>query len=355
MILSSRSTGSRWLSFLHRAGSARLRQTFPNVVIFAADERYLQLAWHAAAEVAAEPGRNFDVVLLVVGTAPPPAPPGCQALGVTLPRWLKRFPVPPHMSMANYARLFAAEHWLAGWERALYLDSDVRVTAPLSPLFGLEFGGALAAMAQDCGYCRRDAAAGAQREAMLRAIGLDPQAPYFNSGVMLIDLPAWRRAKPLRHLSGFKKAQSKLSGSVDQDFVNWVTKGGVLELSPRWNFQTHYLGLGLEAAFQPGVWHYLDILKPWRDPEWAELYDGAHAACFATRLAADRLFGPGLAPPMRQRAHPDAVFAAHVANIRRERPGMKERVTARLLATLPRYADLAPAEKAVWAQALGAA
>lgn len=330
----------------------RLRRNFPNVVFFAADERYLQLAWHAAAEVAAETARNFDVVLLVHGDAPP-APPGCQVLRIDLPGWLKRFPIPPHMSVANYARLFAAEHWLTGWERALYLDSDVLVTAPLAPLFGLDFGGALAAMARDCGYCRRDEATEAERATMLRGVGLDPKAPYFNTGVILFDLPAWCRAAPLRRLAGFKQVQSRLSGSVDQDFINWVTQGRVLELSPRWNFQTHYLGLGLEETIRPGIWHYLDVLKPWRDPEWAELYDSTHAARFAARLITDTLFGPGLAPKLRQRAHADAVFATHVANVRRERPNMKARITAQLLTSLPLYADLTGAEKSEWTKALG--
>lgn len=330
----------------------RLRRNFPNVVFFAADERYLQLAWHAAAEVAAEPGRNFDVVLLVQGAAAPPAPPGCQVLRIGLPGWLKRFPVPPHMSMASYARLFAAEHWLGGWERALYLDSDILVTAPLAPLFRLAFGGALAAMVRDCGYCRRDDTAETERAAMLRGIGLDPAGPYFNSGVMLIDLAAWRSAAPLRRLAVFKRVQSRLSGSVDQDFINWVAQGRVLELSPRWNFQTHYFGLGLEETIRPGIWHYLDVVKPWRDREWAELYDNTHAARFAARLADDTLFGPGLAPKLRQRSHADSVFATHVANVQRERPDMKARVTARILADLPLYADLAAAEKAEWTKVL---
>lgn len=335
-----------------RFGSNRLRAHFPDVVFFTADARYMQLAWHAAAEAAAEPGRCFDVVLLVHGTAAPPAPPGCQVLRIGLPGWLKRFPVPPHMSLATYARLFAAEHWLKGWQRALYLDSDILVSTPLSPLFSLELGGALAAMVRDCGYCRRDEAETAERAKMLRAIGLAPAGPYFNSGVMLIDLIAWRQAAPLRRLAGFKRVQSRLSGSVDQDFINWAAQGRVRELSPRWNFQTHYLGLGLEEIVRPGIWHYLDVVKPWRDPEWAELYDNTHAARFAARLAGDTLFGPGLAQELRRRSHADSVFATHVANVHRERPEMKARIADQLRASLPLYTDLSPAEKTEWAAAL---
>jgi lipopolysaccharide biosynthesis glycosyltransferase len=328
------------------------RQQFANVVFFTADARYLQLAWAAARIAATEPGRNFDVVLLVLqGDCPAtlPAPPGCQMLKITLPGWLERWPVPAHMSIANYARLFAADSWLRGWDKALYLDSDIFIEGRLAPLFALRLNGALAALAEDCGYCRHDEAAAAWRAGMLEHIGLDPAATYFNAGAVLFDVAGWRAARVTEALAAFKDIQSKVSGSVDQDFVNWVVRGKAMTLSPRWNFQTHFFGLGLEAVIAPVITHYLDILKPWRDPEWAQLYDIAHSERFSRLLAADAVFGPGLSPALRARAHPDEIFAAHVANVLNERALVKGRVVRRIAASAAAYADLAPDERDAWA------
>jgi lipopolysaccharide biosynthesis glycosyltransferase len=340
----------RWPRFLRKA-APQPRQQFPNVVFFAADARYLQLAWLAASTAAAEPNRNFDVALLVLqgeGPANLPAPPGCRMIEITLPDWLQRWPVPAHMSTASYARLFAADFWLASWDRALYLDSDVLIEGPLAPLFRLNLGGRLAALVEDCGFCRRDEEAAPARVQTLRQIGLDPTLVYFNAGVMLFDTAAWRALRVAQHLPAFKEVEHKLSGSVDQDFVNWVLGGAALQLSPRWNFQTHYLGLDLEPCIAPVITHYLDILKPWRDPEWGTVYDTTHQARFSRLLATDSVFGPGPAPALLERAHPDAVFATHVANVLHERPQVKSRVRERFIAELPNYADLSPAERLTW-------
>jgi hypothetical protein len=344
-----------WPKFWQNRPASALTPSYPNVVFFAADARYLQLAWLAAGDAAAQPGRSYDVVLLVLrgaGLRLPAPPPGCAVLEVELPRWVKTWPVPAHMSTANYIRLFAADLWLAQWQRALYLDSDVLIGADLTSLFEIDLGGALAALVEDCGFCRRDAAAAATRAVLLRAIGLDPRATYFNSGVMLFDIAPWRQADVTSKLAGFKDIQASKSGSVDQDFINFVVRGRVLELSPRWNFQTHYFDLGLEPVVRPGIAHYLDILKPWRDPEWNLAYDPGHATAFADRLAQDRVFGPGLGVALRKRAHPDSVFAAHVENIHRERAGLRARVTSHIATSVDRYADLTPTEKQLWSHSL---
>ncbi len=123
-----------------------------NAVFFAADAVYLQLAWVAARNAAAEPERDFDVWLLLpeelAGTAPPPR---VRILPVALPEVLAKAGGPTHMSPFAYARLAAAELWLRDYDRLLYIDSDTRLAGPLAPLFRVELGGALAAIAEDCG------------------------------------------------------------------------------------------------------------------------------------------------------------------------------------------------------------
>lgn len=332
----------------------RLLKTSGNVVFFSADSRYLQLAWLAACAAAALAGRNYDVVLLVLNdgrTKMPAAPPGCQIIEITLPAWLGRWPVPAHMSHANYIRLFAADRWLYRWQRAVYLDSDILLHGSLAPLFELDLGDNIAAMVEDCGFCRRDEEQTLSRAVMLRAIGLDPAKTYFNTGVTLFDVARWRAAGIVRQLAGFKNIQAQHSASVDQDFINWVLRGNILPLSPRWNFQTHYFGLGLEPLVAPRITHYLDILKPWRDPEWALAYDTTHSQAYAAHLALDSVFGPGAGAHLSRRTYPDEVFKTHVAHVLAERDRARALVYSRFKAQAAGYADLTSAEQILWAAA----
>lgn len=70
--------------------------------------------------------------------------------------------------------------------RALYLDADTLVLKNLSQLWSLELGKSAAAAVQDYISCISEAVANWQD------FNLDPTAPYFNSGVLLINLKRWR-------------------------------------------------------------------------------------------------------------------------------------------------------------------
>ena len=121
-------------------------------VFFAADAAYFELAWVAARRAAAEPGRDFDVWMLVdkapTGTAPPP---GVFIKEIELPEVFIAVSGPAHMSAFSYARLLAADYWLRDYDRLLYIDSDTRIAGALTPLLELDLGHAMAAMAEDCG------------------------------------------------------------------------------------------------------------------------------------------------------------------------------------------------------------
>jgi lipopolysaccharide biosynthesis glycosyltransferase len=69
--------------------------------------------------------------------------------------------------------------------RAVYLDSDVLVQADLSPLFTLGLDGAAVAGVRDLMITTTDHPSSGVRER-------DRSRPYFNAGVLVIDLGTWR-------------------------------------------------------------------------------------------------------------------------------------------------------------------
>jgi lipopolysaccharide biosynthesis glycosyltransferase len=289
-------------------------------VYLCADWRYLKFAWVAARSIANELRRQFDVILIIerghgsIGLKPPP---DCTLIEVDTPIVPDGVPMPAHLSPFIFARTAAVDTLLANYRRLIYLDSDVRVTEPLSPLCTLDLRGAPIAAVEDCwscliqlpeanhasvpiaephevsalavktGFSERQILAqlsksqSDQRRDHCAKLGLRPDARYFNSGVLVIDTKTWSNMGVPHRISEFMQAHERHLFGQDQDILNGVFAGNWAELSPRWNFQTHYFGCGLDKIIFPAVYHYLDLIKPWRGCLWP--YESEHIDAF-TRL-----------------------------------------------------------------------
>ena len=169
------------------------------------------------------------------------------------------------ISRVMWYRLFLPE-LLSGARRVLYVDCDVIVRAPLAPLFDTDLGGRpLGAVHNVFERMHAHHAAG---------LGLTADS-YFNSGVLLLDLDAWRRE---RHadaiLRRVRDGQRLLF--PDQDALNLVFAGRWQPLHPRWNCQNSFFifddapGIIGAAALasatrEPGIVHFEggELSKPW--------------------------------------------------------------------------------------------
>ena len=157
-------------------------------------------------------------------------------------------------------------------ERVLYLDGDTIVTGSLRELWETDLGGrVLAASAEPT----------ANRERK-KQLGLEGQ-PYFNSGVLLIDLKKWREEDSGRQiLAYYEKTGGKLF-APDQDAINGALRGQIALLSPKYNWCNIYWDYPYrtlkkiyrpaeyisEEAFRdaqrdPRIIHYLGEDRPWR-------------------------------------------------------------------------------------------
>ena len=108
----------------------------------------------------------------------------------------KRFPYEVDtrgFDISAMARLFAPEVLPASVDRALYLDCDTIVRGGIRGLYQTDLKGNLAGMVMEPTVY----------EKMRESIGLKRDDPYFNSGVILMDLEAWRREGVLKALLDF--------------------------------------------------------------------------------------------------------------------------------------------------------
>jgi len=130
-------------------------------------------------------------------------------------------------------------------ERVIYLDCDTVVVQSLKKLWELNLRGhMLSAVMEPTIY-----------EVVKEEIGLSAQDPYYNSGVLLIDLQMWRQSQAQRRLLDFYEAKGGSLFACDQDTINGALKQEILPMSPRYNFFTNYRYFSYENLVQHAPWY----------------------------------------------------------------------------------------------------
>jgi lipopolysaccharide biosynthesis glycosyltransferase len=173
------------------------------------------------------------------------------------------------LSKATLFRLLLPTVLPPSLERVVYLDCDLVVAGSLRRLWEHDLGGRSLAAVRDAGTPFAAGPYGTD----WRGLGLAPDSPYFNAGVLLISLPEWRAEDATR--KGLDLVRRTRMRWGDQDALNIVFEGRWAELERRWNLQTpDASGIGLawalwrddveEAVADPAVIHYSERDKPWR-------------------------------------------------------------------------------------------
>lgn len=185
----------------------------------------------------------------------------CHAID---PTWLRGFAGNDAFpSTAQFHRLFVDAVLPAEIDRVLYLDVDTLVCSDLAPLYDTDLEGAIIAAVEDL-----DAHSSAVR------LGLPSGAPYFNSGVLLIDRRRWSQfgvADRVREYLHLHAAAPDRWLYPDQDALNVVLADRWRALPPRWNVYACYrlhrpVDLSEErrsALRDPGIIHFTGPEKPW--------------------------------------------------------------------------------------------
>ena len=164
---------------------------------------------------------------------------------------------------ATYYRIFIAEMF-PQYEKALYLDSDIVVLGDISKLFNTELGDNLVGAVPDGAV----AAVPQFRLYTKEVLGIDAQN-YFNAGVLLINLKAFREYDFYKKFCSLLK-KYKFHVAQDQDYLNVLCKDKVCYLGAEWNKMPIQ-----NSAQTPKLIHYNLTMKPWhyenvlyKEPFW---------------------------------------------------------------------------------------
>ncbi len=233
-------------------------------IIFAGDGSYARFALHAAAQIhALSPRLPFDICL--AGNEMPSAPPAGLAdlnlrrCAITTGGMFDGLRLDPGRSEIVYLRLALPAAFAAQYRRILYLDSDIFVeSGDFSGLLDAEIGDRPIAAVRDNSQWRTPR----RRPKQFRRLGL-PGAPYFNAGVMLIDVARWLEQDITARAVALGRANRARMIRHDQNLLNAVLRGDWAELHPTWNWQfTHATDI-LAGFRSPNLIHFIGPRKPW--------------------------------------------------------------------------------------------
>ena len=172
------------------------------------------------------------------------------------------FRIDGHISWTSYARIFLPGIIEPEIGRLLYLDSDIVVLDAIDPLLKVDIGDKPIAGIPQPYTDRRE------------ELGIPPDKPYVNAGVLILNLDVWRRERITEHLVDFIESNSARLKFHDQDALNAFFYDRVLPLPFRWNLHHQVFAataehLGCSDAdrrrifAEPGIVHFTTPSKPW--------------------------------------------------------------------------------------------
>jgi lipopolysaccharide biosynthesis glycosyltransferase len=170
---------------------------------------------------------------------------------------------PSYVTSATYLRFLAAE-LLPDESRCLYLDGDVLVRRDIAPLFEVDIDDHVLAAVQS-----RVAPFVASPGGVANwfELGLRSTNPYFNAGVLLMNLERWRNEGVTARLTGFLRQYGNTIRFGDQEAMNAVLSERWVSVDRGWNYITHVTESFLQQPdlepADPSIVHFAGRIKPW--------------------------------------------------------------------------------------------
>jgi lipopolysaccharide biosynthesis glycosyltransferase len=188
--------------------------------------------------------------------------------------------VSKHLTASTYARLLMPDMLPQDWQRVLFLDTDTVTMGSLVDLWATPLGHHPFAATRDPYTPVLSSDHGVPG---WRRLGLDPNAPYFNAGMLLIDLANWRRQKISARAFDYILENRDEIQLADQEALNVVVAGDFPIVDPIWNVMNYWF----DAEYEPEVLaagrldvrervrlrHYNGPWKPWTDTGYYAVRD----------------------------------------------------------------------------------
>jgi lipopolysaccharide biosynthesis glycosyltransferase len=168
-----------------------------------------------------------------------------------------RAPYNHRLSNIVYARLLFAEIMPPEVTRLVYIDCDMMVRGAIEDIAEIDLlGNAIAAVPDPHGlHIAMD------RDIRKKRDLFDPADDYFNAGLIVIDMAAWRDADILHRLEAAMADGTMARLYYDQDLLNLIFARRWLKLDQMWNFVDPR---PIHQALNPRLLHYTGAGKPWK-------------------------------------------------------------------------------------------
>lgn len=238
---------------------------FRQAVVFCCDQNYLAFACLAATQIAAaHPDRDFDICLCSDALLSLPKtlePFGLRLVHVGIDDRFSGLRLDARRTHAAYLRLALPNALAAEYDRLLYLDSDIFFRhGDLSRLLKIDMRSHAIAAVRDNPQWRTPNRTPKQ----FKRFGWDT-APYFNSGLLLIDTAAFNKANLEAQSIDFGLEHKDRLVGHDQTLLNCVLRGDWAELSPLWNWQFTWASRLFALMEDAHILHFIGSSKPWND------------------------------------------------------------------------------------------
>lgn len=173
---------------------------------------------------------------------------------------------------AQIMRIFIAEILPKNVKYYIYIDSDIVINDNINNLFDTNIGNNIIGAVQDFKIGHISSFLGVD---FYQEVGVPADAPYFNSGVLLVDRTKWDSEQLTTKLSESLVQFSGRHRFGDQDSLNAMLHGRWKMIHPKWNVQSavyhgdvsEFLQYTTdeinEAMHAPSILHFTDVKKPW--------------------------------------------------------------------------------------------
>lgn len=151
---------------------------------------------------------------------------------------------------------------LPAYDKVVYIDVDVAVCRDLGELYSTDVGGCWFAAAKDVVYNTKP-----EYVSWAEKWGFAEWDGYVNTGVLVMNLERFRCEPVLDRLKEIVFEAAKWN--CDQDALNFVCKGVIAPLDPRWNVQLGDYCLEKQISLigeEMWIAHYTARQKPWAYP-----------------------------------------------------------------------------------------
>ncbi len=242
----------------------RGRAQHDKAIYLCCDTKFFPYALFVLNQIATRvPERDFDLVLLSLEALPDHAllhRHDIRVIQVALDPARLRVHTDARIPIAAYLRIFGPMIFDGVYRRLLYLDADMFYQrGDLSRLLDLDMQGFAVGAVLDLPQMRKPLRVSSD----FRIMGL-PQTRYFNSGMLLIDVPAWNAAQATRRVMETAAEFGEKLAMHDQSALNVVFKDAWLEMNPVWNFIYSHQTCYYSAMFDVCFYHFVGRRKPFK-------------------------------------------------------------------------------------------